>query len=149
MTFLLTYIDLRTVNFYHLLNPDWSIQISRAPAVCKEGVIDRIQTLERKRKLSTVNPRNSARGIYFKFRSGTHLFQLFFRKSRPDRISFFVVMYAVCVSPSEGSCLLKLLKELRNKTPLGDLGTLGLLGSRQFMMVANFSTEKFTLNFEG
>ena len=36
MPFLSTYIDVRTVNFSHLLNPDWSIQISRAPAVCKE-----------------------------------------------------------------------------------------------------------------
>ena len=31
MRFLSTYIDVRTVNFSHLLNPDWSIQISRAP----------------------------------------------------------------------------------------------------------------------
>ena len=35
MPFLSTYIDVRTVNFSHLLNPDWSIQISRAPAVGK------------------------------------------------------------------------------------------------------------------
>ena len=35
MPFLSTYIDVRTVNFSHLLNPDWSIQIFRAPAACK------------------------------------------------------------------------------------------------------------------
>ena len=39
MPFLSTYIDVRTLNFSHLLNPDWSIQISRAPAVCKKKVI--------------------------------------------------------------------------------------------------------------
>ena len=33
--FLLTYIELRTVDFPRLLNPDWSIQISGASAVCK------------------------------------------------------------------------------------------------------------------
>jgi len=33
--FPLTYIDVRTVKFFHLLNPDWSIQISSMPAVCK------------------------------------------------------------------------------------------------------------------
>ena len=36
MPFLLTCIDVRTVKFFwRLLNPDWSIQISGAPAVCK------------------------------------------------------------------------------------------------------------------
>ena len=30
MPFLSTYIDVRKVNFSHLLNPNWSIQISRA-----------------------------------------------------------------------------------------------------------------------
>jgi len=35
MAFLLTYIDIRTVKFFHLLNPDWSSQISSMPAVCK------------------------------------------------------------------------------------------------------------------
>jgi len=29
-------------NFSRLLNPDWSIQISRAPAVCKESVVQKI-----------------------------------------------------------------------------------------------------------
>ena len=36
MPFLLTYIDVSTVKFSHLLNPDWSIQIFRTPAVWKE-----------------------------------------------------------------------------------------------------------------
>ena len=36
MPFLSTLLDVRTANFHHLLNPDWSIQTSRAPAVCKE-----------------------------------------------------------------------------------------------------------------
>ena len=31
-------IDVITVNFSQLLNPDWSIQISRAPAVCKVDI---------------------------------------------------------------------------------------------------------------
>ena len=35
MPFLSTGIDVRTVNLSHLLNPDWSIQIFPAPAVCK------------------------------------------------------------------------------------------------------------------
>ena len=33
MPFLLTYIDLRAVKFSRLLNPEWSIQMSPAPAV--------------------------------------------------------------------------------------------------------------------
>ena len=33
--FLLTYIDVRTVKSFRLLNPDWGIQISRVPAVRK------------------------------------------------------------------------------------------------------------------
>ena len=36
MPFLLTCIDVRTVKFFPLLNPDWFIQISGALAVCKE-----------------------------------------------------------------------------------------------------------------
>ena len=35
MPFLSTYIDVRTLNFSRLPNPDWSIQVSRAPVVCK------------------------------------------------------------------------------------------------------------------
>ena len=34
--FLLNFIDVRTVKFYRLLNPDWSIQISGAQAVYKD-----------------------------------------------------------------------------------------------------------------
>ena len=35
--FLYAYTDnIRTVKFSRLLNPDWSIQISGAPAVCKD-----------------------------------------------------------------------------------------------------------------
>ena len=35
--FLTCFLDVRTPDFFsRLLNPDWSIQISRAPAVCKE-----------------------------------------------------------------------------------------------------------------
>ena len=34
--FLTCLLDVRTL-FSRLLNPDWSIQISRAPAVCKDG----------------------------------------------------------------------------------------------------------------
>ena len=37
MTFLLTYIDVRTVKFFPPAESDWSVQISRAPAVCKVG----------------------------------------------------------------------------------------------------------------
>ena len=36
MPFLLTYIDVKTVKFSCLLNPDLSIQISSTPAICKE-----------------------------------------------------------------------------------------------------------------
>ena len=38
MPFLLTYIGVRTVDFFRLLNPAWSIQIFGAPAVCKEAI---------------------------------------------------------------------------------------------------------------
>ena len=38
MLFLLTYTDVKTVNFpLPLLNAEWSIEISGAPAVCKAG----------------------------------------------------------------------------------------------------------------
>ena len=33
--FLTCLLDVRTLDFSRLLNPDWSIQISRASAVCK------------------------------------------------------------------------------------------------------------------
>ena len=37
MSFLLTYIDVRTGQlFFRLLIPEWSFQISGAPAVCKD-----------------------------------------------------------------------------------------------------------------
>ena len=45
MAFLLTYIDVRTVRFFHLLNPDWSIQISSLPAVCKALVEEDLFTV--------------------------------------------------------------------------------------------------------
>ena len=38
MPFLLTKIDFKTVKFSRQLNPNWPIQISRAPAVCNENV---------------------------------------------------------------------------------------------------------------
>ena len=41
MSFLSTYIDVKTVNFSRLLNPDWSIQISRPPAVYMQGETSR------------------------------------------------------------------------------------------------------------
>ena len=36
MSFMFTYTDVRTAKFSRLSSPDWSIQISHAPAVCRE-----------------------------------------------------------------------------------------------------------------
>ena len=39
MPFLLTFIDVRKVKIFRLLNPNWLIQISRAAAACKDTIL--------------------------------------------------------------------------------------------------------------